>query len=561
MGGFRWPSWFGQLLICGGVAAVFGQALSFGFVNWDDPGYIAENAEVLAGLSLDGVRWAFTSLQEGHWHPLTWLSHMAAVSAFGPDPAAHHAINVVLHAANALLLFHLLRITTGQPWAALFAALLFALHPTRAESVAWVTERKDVLSTFFWMGSTLFWLRFARAPKAIPYLLALGCFLLGLLTKPMVVTLPFTLLLLDYWPLGRWPARGATRLILEKLPFFALTAASAAITWYGQRFAGAMQSLEQASLAERCANAAISYLAYLGQWLWPVNLAAFYPMREPQPGLGLICSLLLLAITAAFFRIGRREPPLLVGWLWYLGTFVPVIGLVQVGGQSMADRFLYLPSMGLGLVLTWGWLALKRSNEFQERAKPLVSWAMALLVLVFFGSSAHSQVGHWRSSEALWTHTLSVIPNNFMAHNNLAVVLSKQGRGDEANHHASEAARLNPTYPPARVNNGNARARVGDYAGALRNYQAALERNPSSVVANYNAGLASSYLGNSEAAESYYRKTLEIDATYAMAHYSLGALLLRSSEPREGVEHLKEAARLRPGWQEPLDYLKSAGGL
>jgi tetratricopeptide (TPR) repeat protein len=553
--------WVGSLLLAGAVALVFGQTALFDYVNFDDPGYVSENPHVLAGLTADGIAWAFTTFQEGHWHPLTWVSHMAAVSAFGPEPGAHHAVNVALHAANAIALFWILALATGRNGAALAVAMLFAVHPLRAESVAWVTERKDVLSTLFWMLATLAWLRFVATRAAVPWCAALVCFAAGLLTKPMVVTLPFAWLLLDHWPLGRWPSTRTSRLIIEKAPFFVLCAASAAVAWYGQHAAGAMNTLDQTSLAQRLANVPVTYLATIGQWLWPANLAVFYPATDVRPGLGVAATLALAMFTWRLWKAEQGPRPMMVGWLWYLGTYVPVVGLVQIGGQSMADRFSYVPSIGLAIMAVWGVAALqpRLQERFGERAARLgieIASVVGIYVLAVVGQQ---QVGVWKDSQTLWRHTLEVVPDNFMAHNNLAVVLSAAGELDEAEFHAREAARLNPTYPPARINYGNALARRGDYDGALENFSAALSRQSDSVTANYNTGLALAYLGRTADAERYYRRTLELDPGYAMAHYSLGALLTRGGHREEGVRHLRRALELRPGWEDPLRFLQSMG--
>ncbi len=540
------------------VALVFGQTASFGFVNFDDPGYLAENPRVLAGLTLDGIAWAFTTLQEGHWHPLTWVSHMAAVSVFGAEPGPHHAINVVLHALNAVFLARILDRATGRTAPSLVVALLFAVHPLRAESVAWITERKDVLSTLFWMLATNAWLGFVETGQGRRRLAALAWFALGLLTKPMVITLPFTFLLLDAWPLARARALGVGRLVVEKAPFFALCAASAAVAWFGQNSAGAMTTLDETSLAERLANATTSWLAYLGQWLWPASLGVFYPLEPVRPGLGVAAALALALLTLVLWKNERGPRPMMIGWLWYLGTFVPVIGLVQIGGQSMADRFTYVPAIGLGIVVVWGWLGLAESpSEGGGRRVGRVAGAVVAVALVAaLGLRAHAQTAVWRDSRTLWEHTVSLNPDNFMAHNNLSVALSELGLREQADLHASEAARLNPTYPPARINHGNALARAGNYAEALENYAAALARDPSSVNATYNSGLALARMGRHAEAEGYYRRALALDPNYAMAHFSLGALLAGSGRPDEGIEHLRQAASLRPGWQEPLDYLR-----
>jgi len=526
--------------------AVFGQTRGFEFLNFDDPGYVTNNLEVSSGLTLHSLGWAFTTLSEGHYHPLTWLSHLAVVQVFGLAPGAHHAVNVALHAVNAALLYLALARMTGQSWQALIAALLFAVHPMRAESVAWVTERKDVLSTAFLLGSLLCYVAYARSGGAMRWLGALVCYALGLLAKPMVITLPVLLLLLDHWPLRRsWNPK----LLLEKLPFFALAGASAVITWIGQQHAGAMLEPVQHGLGARLANACVAYVAYLGQWIWPSELSIFHPLRAVPAGLGVSSALVLIGLSVAVWRVRDTAPALAIGWCWYVITLVPVIGLVQVGGQAHADRFLYLPSIGIGILLVWGIPALLR----MPRDLQLAAISGALLTL---GCWAYVQVGAFRNSETVWRHALAVDRDNFMAHNNLGVELNTQGRFAEAEPHLREAVRLNPTYPPARANLGNALARRGDYAGALEHYQIALQRQPAMPETHYNLGLTLARLGRYDEAASHYREALALTPANALAHYSFGALLVGRGEQNEGVAHLRRALALQPGWSEPRAMLE-----
>ena len=340
------------------TAVVFGRALGLPFVSIDDPEYVTANPALRDGLHVATVRWALTTGHAANWHPLTWLSHALDVELFGLAPAGPHAVNVALHCASALLLLLLLRRLTGSLWRSALAAGLFALHPLRVESVAWVSERKDVLSTALWLGTMLAWAGHVRAPSRRRLALAIGLYALGLMAKPMLVTLPFALLLLDAWPLRRLPARQPARdrdLVLEKWPLFALSAAASVVTFLVQRGVGAVRPLSAIPLAERLANGALAVWAYLGKWLWPVGLAVFYPLPERPVGLVPVAAALagIALVSAAAWRWRARAPHLLVGWLWYLGTLVPVIGLVQVGHQAMADRYTYVPSIGLALAVVW----------------------------------------------------------------------------------------------------------------------------------------------------------------------------------------------------------------
>ena len=545
----------------GAVWLVFGQTRHFAFVNFDDPGYLTQNPAVRAGLTLDGARWAFVSLQEGHYHPLTWLSHMAVVQLFGLEPAAHHLANVALHALNAALLYLLFARLTAQRVHALLGALLFAVHPLRAESVAWVTERKDVLSTAFWLLTCLAYVRAVRTRSTAFFALALGACALGLLCKPILVALPLSLLVLDHWPLGRVRAahgshaRQLVRLSLEKLPFAVLGLGSLLITAYGQAHAGAIQDASGVARTERLANASSSYLCYLGQWLWPTGGAIFHPLRPVPAGLGLGSALALLAISHQAYQLRARAPALLAGWVWFVATLLPVIGLVQIGGQARADRFTYVPSIGLGMLLIWGIPAALRARPLPV-VPQLVAAAAVLLPLAAW---ARVEVSQYASSEKLWRRALASDPDNFMAHNNLGVELERQGRASESEEHYREAVRLHPSYPPARSNLGNALARRGEYAAALPHFELALRRQPQLTQAQYNLGLTLAHLGRYEEAAQHYREALRLTPGYAVAHYSLGALLVGLAREPEGLGHLRRAALLEPSWAEPRAMLARLG--
>jgi protein O-mannosyl-transferase len=411
------------LAVCGflllAVAAVFGQTAYHRFIYYDDPEYICWNSHVTAGLTSQGVAWAMTTFHAYNWHPLTWLSHMLDCELYGLEPGGHHLTNVIWHAASAILLFLSLRRMTNALWPSAWVAAVFAIHPLRVESVAWVSERKDVLSGFFFMLTLWFYARYVERPKSWGrYLLVAASFALGLTAKPMLVTLPFVLLLLDYWPLGRLgPLRGASRkdeadlpepdrrlgrLLLEKIPLFVLAAASCVVTLIAQR--GAMRTLKQLDLSERLANAAVAYVAYLGKMLHPAELAVYYPLpRQPLPAGEVIAAVtLLLTISTTVFAVRRTCPYLLFGWVWYLGTLVPVIGLVQVGTQKMADRYTYLTQIGLYMAIAWG-------AADMAGAKPYRRWgfaAVSALVLAGLMRCAWKQTQLWRDSDTLWNHTI-----------------------------------------------------------------------------------------------------------------------------------------------------------
>src|SRR6059036_456916 len=388
-------------LVVLGTLAVFAPALRHGFVNYDDPEYVTENPRVRAGLSWAGLGWAFAAPHAANWHPLTWLSHMLDAQLFGLAPAGHHATSVLLHATSAALLFEVLAGMTGTPWRSAFVAAVFALHPLRVESVAWVSERKDVLAGFFWMLALAAYARYARRRGAADYVLVVAAFVLGLLAKPMVVTLPLVLLLLDVWPLRRpW----TIALVWEKLPLVLLAAAASALTVVAQRGAGAMASLESLPLAARMAEAVVAFRAYLEKTFWPARLAVFYPHRPLPIGEVAASCVVLLVVSALAIRERRRRPWLLVGWLWYLVALLPVVGLVKVGEQAMADRFSYLPQIGVLLMIAWA-----AADAGGSRAVASAGGVVALAACVALTAR---QLDIWRDSVSLFAHASAVSRDN-----------------------------------------------------------------------------------------------------------------------------------------------------
>lgn len=554
-----WISPLVVALLVAGVFAVFSQTYSFEFVNLDDDEYVTANPFVNGGINSENVRWAFTAFHSGHWHPLTWLSLALDCEIWGMTPGPMHLENVAWHAANAALLFLLLGSMTGQIGRSAFVAAVFALHPLRVESVAWVTERKDVLSVFFWLLTTYFYVGYSRRPGAARYLLVLATFVVGLLAKPMLVTLPLTLLLLDFWPLRRIdsartrsvavgagpisPQRSVTTLILEKVPLLLIALAAGTMTSAAQRAAGALVSFDALPLTQRIVNAAWSYVAYLGMTLWPTRLAPFYPLTDVPWRRGLVALVLLVAATALALKAWRRAPYLTVGWLWYGITLLPVIGLVQVGGQLMADRFTYVPHIGLLFGLTWG--AAELAQRFHVR--PEVRAAGAALVVVPLALSTAQQTTHWRNTETLFVHTLAVTTGNFMAHNNLGIALAERGRADEAMQHYAAAVDINPTWPEARNNLGNALASRRDYVGAEAQYRTALQIRPNFPSARYNLGLALAYQGRLEEAITEYRRALAAQPNNPTTHYSLGDSLERLGHLESATEHFQAAVQIAPG--------------
>ena len=519
---------------------VFHQVPSYDFINLDDNLYIYENSRVQAGLTLEGIVWAFTTFEAYNYHPLTWLSHMLDCQLFGLRPGLHHLTNLLFHLANTVLLFFVLRRMTGTLWRSGFVAALFALHPLHVESVAWVAERKDLLSAFFWFLSIWAYARYAERPGLNRYLPVLLFFSLGLLAKPMVVTLPFVLLLLDFWPLGRMQFHqagtnirpleqkvSAFRLVWEKIPLFALAAISIVVTFAAQQQGGALKSLEAFPLTTRIANALISYVSYIGKMMWPQNLAVYYPHPATVPTWQAAgCGLLLICLSALFIWASRKRPYLAVGWLWYLGTLVPVIGLVQVGSQAMADRYTYLPLVGLFVALAWGVPSL----------------------LVSFTVCTWLQLRHWQNSLTIFQHTVNVTTDNYFAHNNLGVALAKGGRFDEAVDHYYVALRIKPDQAEVYNNLGNALEAQGNVDEAIRRYTEALRIEPDNAKAHNNLGNALATQGKVDEAISHYSEALRIEPDHAGAHYNLGNVLAERGNVDEAINHYNEALRIWPDW-------------
>jgi protein O-mannosyl-transferase len=442
------------------VCAVFGRAVAFPFVNFDDNTYVYDNPFVAQGLSLEALGWALTTTRGGIWHPLTWLSHLLDVELFGLRPWGHHLVSVLLHALNAGLLFVVLRRLTGARWRSWLVAALFALHPLRVQSVAWVSERKDLLSALLGLTALLLYLRYARRPSRGGYLALAAVFALGLAAKPMLVTLPLLLLLLDWWPLGRFSFRasaagrgpGPAALLREKAALLAIAVLFGIVSIHAQRSVGALMDLDAYPLAGRVANALVATAGYLGKLLFPANLAVFYPLRPGgavwPAAAGALAA--LAGITAVAAREARRRPYLLAGWLWYLATLLPVSGLIQVGHQAMADRYTYLPLIGLQLAAVWALAEISRRRP-RLRAALVVA---AAAVLPALAAASWREVGHWRDSEHLMRRALAVTRDNFTAHNNLATALMTQARYDEAVPHLEAALRIRPDHFNAHLNLG-----------------------------------------------------------------------------------------------------------
>jgi tetratricopeptide (TPR) repeat protein len=531
--------WAVAAALIGITFAVYANVRGHSYVNLDDDVYVLNNPWVREGLSWGTVGWAFGSVYEAYWIPLTWLSLALDCRLFGLDAGAHLVENVGVHALDSVLLYALLVTMTGAVGRSAWVAALFAWHPLHVESVAWVSQRKDVLSTLFWMLTTLAYVRYARRPSLGRYAVVVVPFTLGLLAKPMLVTLPVTLLLLDWWPLARRD-RGFAVLFLEKLPLFALSVAASAVTVWTQRGAGAVPALGSIPLGERIGTALTNYALYLGKLLWPSNLAVFYPLRPSDDALAAAAALLLALISIHAVRLARSAPYLIVGWLWFVVTLSPVIGLVQVGGQQIADRYSYLPSIGLFVMAAWGSADLV--ERYAPTWRPVLAAAGGVLAVVA-ALLTYRQVPYWQDSVTLFTRTVAVTTGNFLAENNLGEALAATGRKDEAAAHYAEAVRLHPGYAPARNNLGITFAEQGRYAEAEQEFRAALARNPGLSMAASNLGTTRARLGDYEDALLHYRHALEIEPTNAIALEGMGDSLALLGRLDEAIVRYRDAIR------------------
>jgi len=551
---------------------VYWQVLNHDFVHYDDNVYVTENEHIQAGLSWEGLIWAFTTTYANFWHPLTWLSYMLDYQIYGLKPGGYHLTNLVFHLANTLLLLIVLKRMTGALWRSAFVAALFALHPLHVESVAWVSERKDVLSAFFWiltMGSYVF---YVECPRPGRYLLVLLSFTLGIMAKPMLVTLPFVLLLLDYWPFDRFQfeqtnnltgylANGqqrsaALRLVWEKIPFFVIAGAASIVAFLAQPSGDAIAYyLDKLPVSLRIANTLVSYASYIGKMIWPHHLALPYPHPEAVPlWKAAAAGLFLLAVSAMVARGAQRHPYLVVGWLWYLGTLVPVSGLVQVGTHAMADRYTYVPLLGLFILIAWG--AAELVTGLRYRKVVFAASAGGVLAALMIGT--YWQVHHWHNSITLFQHTLEVTTGNWVAHNNLGKALAEQENLEKAIGHYSEALQINPDCALVRENLGLALARKGELDEAIKQFSHALRIVPNYAKAHYNLGVALASGGKHEKAIHHFSQAVKLDPNYAKAHFNLGAELANQGSLETAIDHFSEALRITPDFPGAKHYIKRA---
>ena len=567
------PVCFGLLLA---VLIAYAPVLRCDFVNFDTTDYVTHNPHVQQGLMWSSVKWAFTAGHASNWHPLTWISHMLDSEFFGMNPAMHHAVNLAFHAANTLLLFLILLRMTGHLWKSAFVAAVFGLHPLHVESVAWVAERKDVLSTFFWMLTVWAYVRFvenmgrnARFSRRW-YAAAVGFYALGLMSKPMVVTLPFVLLLLDWWPLQRisnvkfgiqneesgavasgkanpgasfvW--RRWAPLVTEKIPFFGLSAALSVVTYWVQAKTGAVQSSEMFPLGMRLANALVSYAAYIGKTIWPTDLSVFYPYRESVTAWQVAGAVsLLAAITGIVLWQARRRAFLPVGWFWFLGMLVPVIGLVQAGQQAMADRYMYLPMVGLLVIIAWGVPALVAASRILSLS--MVKWiAMAAVLACIPATQRQARV--WANSGTLFQNAIAIDSGNAIAHTMLGGYLESQGRFEQAEAHYRAAAKINPAKPQMHYNIGNICMNRGNFDEAEIHFLKALELWPDFPRGNNNLGYLRLQQGRTNEAVESFKKSASLKPDLAEAQRNLAVALITLSRYDEAHEHVVSALEHLP---------------
>jgi tetratricopeptide (TPR) repeat protein len=545
-----------SLALVGATLLVYGRAVRFDFVSWDDPVYVTRNEVVRRGLTIPGVVWAFTTGEVANWHPLVTVSHMLDCQLFGLEPGGHHATNIALHAVNAVILFNVLATLTSAAWASAWVAALFAVHPSNVEAVAWVSARKDVLSAFFGFLSIAAYGAYARRGGIVRYLATAVLFALGLMAKPMLVTLPILLLLLDYWPLARVRERTPVlRLALEKLPLLALSAASAILTLTVQQRPGTMETLDPIPFPLRLANAAVSYVRYVGKLVWPTHMAVLYPHPNLPGGtpwtpwqIGGAVALLVVLTLAVLWS---RRPPLLVGWLWYLVALLPVLGIVSFGFEAMADRFAYIPLIGLFIVTAWV-------------GTPLVArWrragvVLAIGILVALMGRSAVQLGFWRDSLTLYTHSLDVAPSPPILHYNLANVLEARGQSNEAIRHYREATRLQPRYSEAFNNLGVALLGRNRLDEAIQSYREAIRVRPDNEQAHNNLGRAYEVQGRLDDAMVAYGHAVELRPSYVLALTNLGRVLQMRGRLDEAIARYSEALRFDPGFAPAANGLRSA---
>ncbi len=536
------------LALAAATLAIYAQTATHGYVAYDDDQYVYQNPWVKAGLTGSNVAWAFTTFFYANWHPLTWISYMLDSSLFGLSPGAQHLVNVAFHLASTLLLFLALARMTRQAWRSAVVAAIFAVHPMHVESVAWISERKDVLSTFFEMLTLLLYVRYVSRPSVRRYAAVAVAFGMSLLSKPMAVTFPFVLMLLDYWPLGRmdWPPKIADlrRLFLEKTPLLAMTAAASVLTFLAQRGYGAVVSLDRLPFTARVGNAVIGYVTYMARTLWPSDLAVLYPTQSSAVAGVLGALLILAALTGITLHWGKQRPYLAVGWFWFLGMLVPVIGLVQVGVQAMADRYTYVPMVGLSIAIVWtvGDMVEARRSLFWRNAT-VAATVVALGALAF---AAHRQASYWKDSRTLFEHALAVTRDNHIIQNNLGVVAAGEGKSAEAAGLYRAALASAPDYAEAHANLGHELLKSGQFDKAESSLRKAADLKPDLANARADLGLVLAGRGEYEEARRHLERAVVLDPGNAESESNLCFVLTHLGRATEAIAHCNRALRINP---------------
>lgn len=535
--------------------AAFGRIAGNDFIiSSDDRIYITANHYIQSGYSAESIRWAFTTTCLGNWHPLTLISHILDWKLFGANPSGHHLVNLLLHIGAVIFLFLFLHKTTHNIWSSAFAAAFFALHPLRVESVAYAAERKDVLSMFFGIASIYVYAFYSENSKFSQYLLCLMLFTLALMSKPMLVTLPFVLMLLDYWPLGRWQKamddtagnrfKEVIKLIGEKIPFVGLTIAASILAFWAQKSIHAVISLNALPFLKRITNAMVSYAAYLGKTLWPVNLSLFYPYYSSLPSWKVLTAILVLAVmTLVVLYYIKKLPFLFTGWFWYLGTFIPVIGLVQLGELAMADRYTYLPSVGIAMMLAWGIPSLIKSDMVCRK----ILLPLGIVVNICLSVLTWQQCGYWKNDIVLWGHSLNVTKYNHLAALNLGVALNQKGKTSEAINVYTMAINHHPNISEFYYNRGNVYADRGQYQNAIEDYSRAISLDPKNAYAYINRGSVYNELGQYHKAIRDFDKIISFQSD-AITYFNRGNSYSGLGQYQRAIENFNQAILLKPNF-------------
>ncbi len=535
--------------------AVFWQVRFFDFVNFDDNTYIFMNDNIKAGLTLQGVRWAFSAFEADFWYPMTWLSLMLDYQLYGLNAGGYHMTNVILHVLTALLLFWLLHRMTGSVWRSAFVAAVFALHPLHVETVAWITKRKDVLCAFFGMFTLCLYILYKEKPGVKRYLLILCFFLLALMSKSMAVTLPFVMMLLDYWPLGlfrfqREESNALLKQFIEQIPFFILSAIFSVITIYARPY---LQTISQDRdfysylLTSRLANAPIAFITYLEKTFWPRDMAVYYSFSLQVPFWKFLCSvILILCISMIVVKVIKRFPFLFVGWFWYFITILPVIGIMQVSSRAQSDNYTYIPSIGVFIMVTWG-IPLLVS---QERLQKMILAPISVVILIVLAILAWQQCGYWKNSITLWNHTLRVTKDNYMAHTKLAFFLSEHGRKEEALEHFSRVISIKPNVAQSYFNRGVCYCELGRYPLAISDFHTAIALKQDYFLAYNNRGIAYAETGQYQQAFEDFNHAIRLNSKYSDSYYNRGCVFNKIGDYNQAIRDFDDAIRLNPNFTE-----------